>query len=60
MRCRDASPALGVAKAPGGLATRATLEFHHSRTPQRQAELNSGTTLEKEKEVLAAWKASNG
>jgi 2'-hydroxyisoflavone reductase len=38
--------------------TRATLAFHHSRPPERKAELRSGTTLEKEKEVLAAWKAS--
>lgn len=39
--------------------TRATLEFHHSRPAERQADLNSGTTLEKEREVLDAWKASN-
>ena len=40
--------------------TRATLEFHHSRPPERQAELRSGTTLEREKEVLAAWRARQG
>ncbi|MGH7502876.1 MAG: NAD-dependent epimerase/dehydratase family protein [Longimicrobiales bacterium] len=37
---------------------RATLEFHHSRPPERQAELRAGTTLEREKEVLDAWRAS--
>jgi 2'-hydroxyisoflavone reductase len=38
--------------------TRATLEFHHSRPPERQATLQSGTTLEREAEVLKAWHAS--
>ena len=38
--------------------TRATLEFHHSRPPERQANLESGTTLEREAEVLRAWHAS--
>jgi 2'-hydroxyisoflavone reductase len=38
--------------------TRATLEFHHSRPPERQATLQAGTTLEREAEVLRAWHAS--
>ena len=32
-----------------------TLEYHFSRPPERQAQLRSGTTLEREAEVLAAW-----
>ena len=35
----------------------ATLEFHHSRTPERQRQLRAGTTAEKEAEVLGAWHA---
>jgi 2'-hydroxyisoflavone reductase len=38
--------------------TRATLEFHHSRPPERKANLESGTTAEREAEVLRAWHAS--
>ncbi len=35
----------------------ATLAFHHSREPARQATLKSGTTAAKEAEVLQAWHA---
>ncbi|MDE2980421.1 MAG: NAD-dependent epimerase/dehydratase family protein [Gemmatimonadota bacterium] len=38
--------------------TAATLEFHFSRTPERQAELRAGITAEQEAEVLAMWHAS--
>jgi 2'-hydroxyisoflavone reductase len=36
----------------------ATLDFHRSRPPERQAQLRSGTTPEREAEVLQAWHAS--
>jgi 2'-hydroxyisoflavone reductase len=38
--------------------SRATLDFHHSREPERQAKLRAGITAEREKEVLAAWHAA--
>jgi 2'-hydroxyisoflavone reductase len=41
-----------------GDTTAATLEFHHSRSPERQAALEAGTTPEREAEVLRAWHAS--
>ena len=34
-----------------------TLAFHESRPAERQAKLRAGLTPEREKEVLAAWKA---
>ncbi|MEX2608877.1 MAG: epimerase, partial [Gemmatimonadota bacterium] len=37
---------------------RATLEFHRSRPAERQAELRSGLSAEREAEVLRAWHAS--
>ncbi len=36
---------------------RATLEYHYSRPPERQAQLRAGTTRQREAEVLQAWKA---
>jgi 2'-hydroxyisoflavone reductase len=38
--------------------TQATLAYHHSRPPERQAQLRAGLTAEREREVLAAWHAS--
>jgi 2'-hydroxyisoflavone reductase len=38
--------------------TLATLDFHHSRPAARQANLEAGTTPEREAEVLSAWHAS--
>ncbi len=38
--------------------TAATLEFHFSRPPERQAELRAGVSAEREAEVLAMWHAS--
>lgn len=38
--------------------TAATLEFHFSRPPERQAELGSGVSAEREAEVLAMWHAA--
>ncbi len=40
--------------------TAATLEYHFSRPPERQAELRAGITAEREAEVLAAWHAAVG
>jgi len=37
--------------------TAATLEFHFSRTPERQAQIRPGLDAEREAEVLAAWHA---
>jgi len=37
--------------------TAATLEFHFSRTPERQAEIRPGLDAEREAELLAAWHA---
>lgn len=35
--------------------TRNTLEYHFSRSPERQERLRAGISLEREAEVLAAW-----
>lgn len=40
--------------------TTATLEYHHSRPPERRAELRAGATPEREAEVLAAWHGRRG
>ncbi len=37
--------------------TAATLEYHFSRTPERQAALRAGMSAEREAEVLAMWHA---
>lgn len=39
--------------------TAATLEYHHSRPPERKAQLRAGLTAEREAEVLAAWHAAS-
>jgi 2'-hydroxyisoflavone reductase len=36
----------------------ATLDFHRSRAPERQAQLRAGITAEREAEVLRAWHAA--
>lgn len=36
----------------------ATLEYHRSRSPERQAELRAGLDAQREAEVLGAWHAS--
>ncbi len=38
----------------------ATLEYHFSRPPERQASLRAGLSAEREREVLAAWHARQG
>ncbi len=40
--------------------TAATLEFHFSRSPERQAALRSGVSAEREAEVLTMWRAFQG
>jgi 2'-hydroxyisoflavone reductase len=37
--------------------TAATLEYHHSRNPERRAQLRAGASAEREAEVLRAWHA---
>jgi len=38
----------------------ATLEYHHSRTDERNARLRAGLTGEREAEVLAEWHQLHG
>ncbi|MCY3700785.1 MAG: NAD-dependent epimerase/dehydratase family protein [Gemmatimonadetes bacterium] len=38
--------------------TQATLDFHFSRTPERQAEMRPGLPAEREEEILREWHAS--
>jgi 2'-hydroxyisoflavone reductase len=38
--------------------TLATLDFHHSRPPERKSQLRAGVSAEREAEVLAAWRAA--
>jgi len=47
----------GLTFRPLADTTRSTLEYHRSRPAERQAQLRSGITAEREAEVLAAWKA---
>ena len=42
---------------PLAVTARETLDFHFSRSPERQADLRAGITAEREAEVLAAWHA---
>lgn len=49
--------AKGLTFRPLDDTTRATLEWFHQQTPERQAKLRAGITAEREKEVLAAWHA---
>ncbi len=45
----------GIQYRPLAVTARDTLEFHYSRTPERQQELRAGIEAEREQEVLAAW-----
>jgi 2'-hydroxyisoflavone reductase len=47
----------GLTFRPFPDTVRETLDFYHKQTPERQSQLRTGVTPEKEKEVLAAWKA---
>ena len=47
----------GLTFRPIGDTTKATLEWFHKQTPERQAKLKAGLTAERETAVLAAWHA---
>ena len=47
----------GLTFRPLAVTARETLDFHFSRSPERQADLRSGISAEREAEVLAAWHA---
>jgi 2'-hydroxyisoflavone reductase len=50
----------GLRYRPLADTARATLEWHRSRPPERQAELRAGLAAEREAEVLAAWANRDG
>ena len=50
--------AAGLTFRPLAETARDTLAFHHSRPPERQRQLRSGVSAEKEAEVLRAWHAA--
>lgn len=52
--------AAGLTFRPLADTTAATLEYHHSRSPERRAALRAGATPEQEAAVLRAWHASRG
>lgn len=45
----------GLTFRPLAVTARETLEYHFSRSPERQGELRAGISAEREAEVLAAW-----
>ena len=47
--------AAGLTFRPLAVTARDTLEYHFSRSPERQAEFRAGISSEREAEVLAAW-----
>ena len=47
----------GLTFRPLAVTARETLEYHFSRSPERQANLRAGISAERETEVLAAWHA---
>lgn len=47
--------AAGITYRPLAVTAKDTLDFHLSRTPERQANLKAGITAEREAELLAAW-----
>lgn len=52
--------AAGLTFRPLADTAAATLEYHHSRSPERRAALRAGATPEQEAAVLGAWHASRG
>ncbi len=50
----------GLTFRPLSDTTKATLEWFHKQTPERQAKLKSGIKPDREREVLAAWHAKGG
>ena len=57
-RSNAAAIAKGLTFRPLADTARATLEYHESRTAERKAKMRAGIGEEREKEVLAAYKAS--
>jgi 2'-hydroxyisoflavone reductase len=57
--CRKAWAA-GLTFRPLADTARDTLDWYHEQTSERQATLRAGIAPEKEKTVLAAWKATRG
>jgi len=49
--------ALGLTFRPLAVTAKDTLDYYHAQPADRQATLRAGITAEREKEVLAAWKA---
>jgi 2'-hydroxyisoflavone reductase len=47
----------GLTFRPLAVTAYDTLEYHHSRPAERKATLRAGITAEREREVLAAWRA---
>ena len=47
----------GLTFRPLAVTAQETLDFHFSRSPERQADLRAGISAEREAEVLAAWHA---
>ena len=47
----------GLTFRPLAVTAKDTLDYHFSRTPERQAKLAAGISVEREAEVLAAWHA---
>ena len=56
-RSNKRAVAAGLTFRPLADTAKATLDYHESRTAERKAKLRAGVTAEREKEVLAAWKA---
>jgi 2'-hydroxyisoflavone reductase len=50
----------GLTFRPLAVTARDTLDFHYSRPPERQANLESGLPAEREVEVLAEWHRLRG
>lgn len=49
--------AAGLTFRPLADTAKATLEYHEGRTEERKSKMRAGIAAEREKEVLAAWKA---
>ena len=52
--------AAGLTFRPLAVTVRDGMKWYHSRPAAEQEKLRAGITLEREKEVLTAWKAQNG
>jgi len=56
----DRAIAAGLTFRPLAETVRDGMAWYHSRPADQQEKLRAGITLEREREVLAAWKASRG